>query len=335
MLTDRHLALIAPRCPLQLRRLVLPHLNTTLRRYEINTIPRVAAFIGNVLVESGEFLYREEIWGATPAQQRYDVGRKALELGNTPEADGDGKKYKGHGWIQTTGKNNHARVGKHLGIDAVREPELLGQYPYCALSAGFFWQDNKLNQLADQLEGDWDAEELAVFTKTVKRVNGGRMHIERRIEYYRRACHVLRTVPGFGISQVTAPAPVPAALGQGIQPERAPAPTSAPPMVPPGTVSHADEETRLNQTKLIDYAAQQVTPNAARTFARSTGSRFGAPFVKAGGWLMAALQMGHFWAWLGVAVAVAGVGWLVWRYRRPLKSNFYYFWSKVTERFAT
>lgn len=342
MITDRQLALIAPNCPRARRREVLPHLQLTLERYKINTLVRAAAFIANLLEESGEFLYTAEIWGNTPAQRRYDTGQKAIDLGNTPEADGDGKLRKGYGLIQTTGGKNQRRVLKHLGLDPEQNPKILGEYPWAALSAGFFWADNKLNALADTLEGDWDADELAGFKKIVKRINGGYTNLDKRIVFYRRACHVLRTVPGFGTTAAyeSAPATAPAPTAPATMTTTATAPSAPPPDAstptsgPIGTMSNAPLETRVHQTQLVDYAAQQVTPTAAKTFARSTTSKVAAPVMKIVAWLGAALQAGSIFAWLGTLVAVAGVAWLIWHYRRTIKAHAVYFYSKVKGQFA-
>nr|WP_234835981.1 hypothetical protein [Sinorhizobium meliloti] len=54
--------------------------------------------------ESGDFRYDREIWGPTPAQQRYDA---RTDLGNTPERDGDGYLYRGRTGMQLTGKDNY------------------------------------------------------------------------------------------------------------------------------------------------------------------------------------------------------------------------------------
>jgi putative chitinase len=73
---------------------------------ELNRPHRLAHFLAQVMHESADFRYDQEIWGPTPAQKRYDT---RADLGNTPAKDGDGEKYKGRGPIQLTGKDNVRR----------------------------------------------------------------------------------------------------------------------------------------------------------------------------------------------------------------------------------
>lgn len=62
---------------------------------------------------------RREIWGPTPAQQRYE-GR--ADLGNTQP--GDGKRFMGRGYVQITGRANYAKASKLIGKDMVTNPDL-------------------------------------------------------------------------------------------------------------------------------------------------------------------------------------------------------------------
>jgi predicted chitinase len=130
----------------------------TCHDYEINTKNRLAAFLMNVAKESGELYYVEEIDDGWYLEDRED-------LGNIYQ--GDGPRFKGHGYIQTTGRNNHREVGEALGIDAEGDPTLLTKMPYPWYSAGWYWRYGSswgnLNGYAD--EGD--------YRKTILGVRGG------------------------------------------------------------------------------------------------------------------------------------------------------------------
>ncbi|MEX3914907.1 glycoside hydrolase family 19 protein [Paraburkholderia sp. BR10872] len=116
--------------------------------YQIDTPLRVAAFLAEIGVESGRLVFTAELWGPTLAQQEYDPPSvKAKGLGNTDP--GDGFKYRGRGLIQITGKANYAICGLALNLPLIDHPELLQQPDNAALSAAWFWSNNKLNQWAD------------------------------------------------------------------------------------------------------------------------------------------------------------------------------------------
>ncbi|MBP8272066.1 MAG: glycoside hydrolase family 19 protein [Sphaerotilus sp.] len=190
MLTDAHLKAIMPNMPAARRALFLPALNRTLQTYTISNRLRTAAFLGQLAHESGEFRYMEEIWGPTAQQLRYEPpSTLATRLGNTQR--GDGKRYKGRGPIQITGRANYKRYGDLLGLDLVGKPELVAS-PGAGLSAaGMFWRTNGLNALA----------ELQDYREITRRINGGYNGWEERLRYYELAKKVLGT--GFSVSKAT------------------------------------------------------------------------------------------------------------------------------------
>lgn len=55
---------------------------------------------------------------------KYDTGRLAKVLGNTPEADGDGQLYAGRGYVQITGKSNYRKFSPIVGQDLINNPDL-------------------------------------------------------------------------------------------------------------------------------------------------------------------------------------------------------------------
>lgn len=63
-------------------------------------------------------------YGGVSYFDKYDVGSLAERLGNTPEKDGDGYKYRGRGHVMITGLSNYKKFSEILGIDLVNVPDL-------------------------------------------------------------------------------------------------------------------------------------------------------------------------------------------------------------------
>ena len=112
----------------------VPVLNTAMVRYQIVGSLRVAAFIAQIGHESGQLRYVREM-GSDQYLSKYDTGSLARRLGNTPEADGDGQKYRGRGLIQITGRANYMTCGEALGLDLINHPELLEMPQHGCMSA--------------------------------------------------------------------------------------------------------------------------------------------------------------------------------------------------------
>ena len=180
MLTDSALQQIMPTLPEAKRQLYLPFINKIMEIYEINTTLRASAFLAQIAHESGELRFMQELWGPTPAQKRYEPpGKKATKLGNTQP--GDGKRYKGRGAIQITGRANYKKYGALLGVDLEENPDLAATPQYAFSTAGVFWKLNRLNELADVQD----------FITITKRINGGLNGLAERQKYYEIAMNAL------------------------------------------------------------------------------------------------------------------------------------------------
>lgn len=150
ILTDENLRVIYDYSTKPNRDKYLPFLNKYWDVFKVNTLDRQAAFLAQVGHESGQLRYSEEI-----ASGKAYEGRK--DLGNTNP--GDGVKYKGRGLIQVTGranykifnewlhKNNYLTINQSI----IDNPEIVSLNPEIAvLSAFWYWDLHKLNQLADR-----------------------------------------------------------------------------------------------------------------------------------------------------------------------------------------
>lgn len=98
-------------------------------------------------------------------------------MGNGDEASGDGFLFRGRGILQLTGRSNYASASKEMGVDLLKNPDLLLQPQHAALSAAWFWAKNGLNELADDNTDDNDKED---FTKITKAINGGTQGFDAR-----------------------------------------------------------------------------------------------------------------------------------------------------------
>ena len=124
-----------------------PWLIKYLDEYNINTPLRLAHFLAQVGHETLDFIYYREL----ASGEAYDTGTLAIRLGNTPQAEGDGQKYKGRGCIQITGRANYLEVSMFIFNDKrlLDHPELLELPQYGVLAACWFWTKHNLNSWAD------------------------------------------------------------------------------------------------------------------------------------------------------------------------------------------
>jgi putative chitinase len=170
-------------------------LNSAMKEFGITTLGRQAAFLAQLAVESSELKRMTERYTLKPNFKLPGVkSKKAYSAKNARDYfnywyggrmgnkdKDDGWKYRGRGPIMLTGRDNYAAVGKALGIDLIKNPDLAADPAIGIRIAAWFWKDKGLNQLADK--GD--------FTEITRRINGGYNHLKERREYYIKAIDAL------------------------------------------------------------------------------------------------------------------------------------------------
>jgi predicted chitinase len=186
MLTSDQLQSIMPGLSAKRNTELLPFLQAAMTEFAIEAPARAAAFLAQLAHESGQFRFMEEIWGPTSAQQRYEpTTTLATTLGNTEP--GDGKRFKGRGPIQITGRANYRRFGDLLSVDLLSDPPRAAASELAFRIAGLFWSKKGLNELADRATPD-------AFKEITRRINGGFNGLAERQKFYTSACTVLGVV---------------------------------------------------------------------------------------------------------------------------------------------
>lgn len=176
-------------------------INTTFETFGIDTPEQQASFLGQCGHESAGFTalvenlnYKAEslckVWPkrfpSLEMAQPYHRNPEAIanhvyanRMGNGDEDSGDGWNFRGRGLIQLTGRDNYRACGEALGADLESDPDLVSQPMYAALSAGWFWHKNHLNNIAQDI------------TAVTKKINGGTHGLEDRVARTQRALDAL------------------------------------------------------------------------------------------------------------------------------------------------
>ena len=187
LLTEQQMKKIYPQISQDKLKLYTNAFNQIFPIYEINTPKRIAAFLGQIAVESGELKYDKELgskWNKKDIGNRFESvgtlyeGRK--NLGNTEV--GDGPKFIGRGILQLTGRANYTSMSKKLGIDLINNPELACDPVISTKIACQYFKDRKLLELAD----NWNLDEIT------RKVNGNaKLHHDLRVKYSEKALNIL------------------------------------------------------------------------------------------------------------------------------------------------
>lgn len=147
--------------------------NVRLREYGLlESRLRLAHFLAQLIHESGSFRYMEEIASGAAYEGRKDLGNVQ---------PGDGKRFKGRGPIQLTGRANYRTFGQRIGIALENHPEIAAVPSIGLWIACEYWKSRDLNMLADK-------NEIETITR---KINGGVNGLADRKAAFARVWKVL------------------------------------------------------------------------------------------------------------------------------------------------
>jgi len=179
---------------------VFQELNFLIANFGASTPLRLAHFLSQCAHESGEFkavsenlnysakglmttfsrYFPNEAIAKQYERQPEKIANKvyADRMGNGNEASGDGWKYRGRGYLQTTGKSNYSLFDATVPDNLVITPDLVAtKYPLT--SAGFFFTRNKIWEICDGGESE------EIIKAVTKKVNGGYNGLDDRIKKFK------------------------------------------------------------------------------------------------------------------------------------------------------
>ena len=209
---DKTLQKIFPTLPRAVCLAYAGPLQAAMQEFEVNTRLRQAAFLAQLGHESQDLTRLVENLNYSAARlvevfPKYFTSSLALQcarqpqrianriyanrMGNGNEASGDGWKFRGHGGIQRTGRDNFARAAEALNLPLLDDPDLLLKPEHAFRSDALFWSDHRLNEMADHL-----TDRLSVIDAITHVINGGYNGREDRRARYVRALEQMSEARG-------------------------------------------------------------------------------------------------------------------------------------------
>jgi len=206
MITIELLQALCPKTKRSLLEGYIEPLNTAAQYYDMfDNLNRVAGFLAQIAHESGGFTAVKEnlnysAKGLMGTFKKYfpteelakQYERKpekianrvyANRMNNGDESSGDGYRFCGRGLIQLTGRANYTKFANDLGMSIEDTIAYLETPNGAVASAGWFWDNNNLNQYCDRND----------FVTLTKRINGGTIGLADREHHYHLALKLLGT----------------------------------------------------------------------------------------------------------------------------------------------
>jgi len=154
---------------------VAEYFNQYSKEYGVNTPLRVVHFLAQAAHETDKFKTLQEYASGSAYEGRRD-------LGNVKK--GDGRRYKGRGIFQLTGRANYRTIGKVLDLDLENNPDSALNPKYSVLIALEYWKSRRINSNAD----------IDDVVGVTKKINGGRNGLQDRINLLKRAKELYDTL---------------------------------------------------------------------------------------------------------------------------------------------
>lgn len=159
---------------------ILTDLNNCLVKFGITNKEDIRMFLAQCAHESGGLKWLEEFASGDDYEGRSDLGNTQV---------GDGRKFKGAGALQLTGRSNYQAFADFMG-----DQEIVNQgcsyvaSKYAMSSAAFWWTNNDMT--------NYIVNQGATIEQVSTRVNGANPAngLSERIRYYERAKEVIKDV---------------------------------------------------------------------------------------------------------------------------------------------
>jgi putative chitinase len=166
-------AIVANRISSTRARAIADALGPAFHDHQITTTKRAAAAVAQMAHESAGFSTTTEFASGAEYEGRRDLGNVHA---------GDGRRFKGRGFIMLTGRANYAAAGRALRPHGdpdyfLKHPDAVATPAWAAKVSAWWWEAHGCNQLADR--GD--------FLGLTRRINGGTNGLASRQTYWRRA----------------------------------------------------------------------------------------------------------------------------------------------------
>ncbi|MEZ5826021.1 MAG: peptidoglycan-binding protein [Geminicoccaceae bacterium] len=164
----------------------LPHVRAGLAEFGLSDAPMLLMALSTIRAECENFEPQEERpsrYSCSPGCDDFDLYDERIDLGNrgTP----DGRRFRGRGFVQLTGRANYLRIGRLIGLgDRLEQTPGLASEPETAgriLAAFLSTRERAIKEAL--LEDD--------LARARRLVNGGAHGLGRFVDCYRRGLRAL------------------------------------------------------------------------------------------------------------------------------------------------